>query len=148
MGEREGEIYQQGNILIDGSRLRIGRESLPLANIVGASRVRIARPKRHWTAIMIVAALVLLAGIRFSESRWGWGMVAAGALVALWAWFFHRQRVWIVRLHLLLNQRIQILFERVEDADEFLAALSRAKGGELKVMRGAKLRSPERVVRG
>jgi hypothetical protein len=113
----------------------MGRESLPLANVVAASRVRIARPRRHWTAIMIIAALVLLAGIRFADHRWGWWMFAAGAIVGAWAWFFHRQRVWIVRLHLLLNQRIQILFERVEDADEFLSALSGAKGGALKVAR-------------
>ena len=77
----------------------------------------------------------MLAGIRFSSERWGWGLIIAGALIGIWAWFFHRRRAWLVRLHLLLNQRIQILFESQEDAEEFLTALVAAKGGELRVIR-------------
>jgi hypothetical protein len=130
-------IYQHGNILIDAGRLRIGSEALPLANIVGASRMRIGRPKRHWGTIVIVAGIVLLAGVRFSTERWGLGLIAAGALAGLWAWFFHRRKAWVVQLHLLLNQRIQIQFENVEDAEAFLAALAQAKGGDLPVRRSS-----------
>jgi hypothetical protein len=128
-------IYQHGNILIDGGRLRMGGESLPLVNIVGASRLKIALPKRNRGMILLVSALAVLAGIHLSASRWGWGIAAAGALLGLWAWFFHRQKAWVVRLHLLLNQRIQILFETLDDAEAFLTALGDAKGGELPVRR-------------
>lgn len=128
-------IYQQGNILIDAGKLRIGSESLPLVNILAASRQRVGQPKRHWTTIMIAAAACALAGIRFSGERWGLALIAAGASLGAWAWFFHRRKAWIVRLHLLLNQRIQVLFDGADDADQFLAALAAAKGGDLPVMR-------------
>lgn len=113
----------------------MGGESLPLANIVGASRLRIALPKRHRGTILVVAVVVMLAGIHLSASRLGWGLAGVGALVGLWAWFFHRKKAWVVRLHLLLNQRIQILFENSDDAEAFLKALTEAKGGELPVRR-------------
>jgi hypothetical protein len=52
-------------------------------------------------------------------------------MLGSWAWFFHRQRVWIVRLNLLLNQRITLLFEDVEDANGLVVALREAKNGAL-----------------
>lgn len=111
----------------------MGNESVPLANIVAATRRRIGRPRRHWMTIMIVAVLVILTGLRFVQSRWGLPVVLAGGLLGAWDWFFHRQRAWLVQLNLLLNQRISVQFERIEDANDFLAALEAAKGGELPV---------------
>jgi hypothetical protein len=128
---RSASIYQQGNIRIADGRLRIGNESLPLANILAATRRRAWRPRRHWAAVMIVSAIVLLAGIRFGNSMVGLGLFAAGAALALFNWFLRRDRIWLIQLNLLLNQRISVMFDKVNDADEFLAALKRAKGGEL-----------------
>ncbi|HEY2585601.1 MAG TPA: hypothetical protein VGI81_07550 [Tepidisphaeraceae bacterium] len=113
----------------------MGGESLPLVNVEGATLLQIGRPKRHRGTILVLAALVVLAGIHLSAAPAGWGLMVAGALVGLWAWFFHRQKAWVVRLHLLLNQRLQILFDNAEDAEGFLTALSEAKGGELPVRR-------------
>jgi hypothetical protein len=111
----------------------MGNQSLPLANIIAATRQRVGRPRRHWTTIMIVAAILTLTGVRFVHFNWGLALIAAGAALALWDWFFHRQRVWFVKLNLLLNQRINLMFEEVQDADDFLAALKAAKGGDLPV---------------
>ena len=126
-------IYDQGNIRIADGKLRMGNESLPLANIVAATRRRVGRPRRHWMTIMIVAVLVILTGLRFVQSKWGLPIVFAGALLGACDWLFHRQRAWLVQLNLLLNQRLSVQFERLEDADDFLAALQASKGGELPV---------------
>lgn len=128
-------IYHHGNILVDATRLRMGEESLPLVNVVGATRLRISRPKPRRATILILGLAAILAGIHFSTVPWGCCLIAAGTLVGLWAWFFHRQKAWVVRLHLLLNQRIQILFENLDDAEAFLAALIEAKGVDVPVRR-------------
>jgi hypothetical protein len=111
----------------------MGNESLPLANVVAATRRRIGRPRRHWMTIMIVAVLVILTGLRFVQSKWGLPILFAGVVLGAWDWFLHRQRAWLVQLNLLLNQRISVQFDQLEDADAFLAALKTAKGGELPV---------------
>ena len=80
---------------------------------------------------MIISAIMLLAGIRFGNSTVGLGLFAAGAALALSNWFLRRDRIWLIQLNLLLNQRISVMFGKVSDADEFLAALKGAKGGEL-----------------
>lgn len=128
---RSASIYQQGNIRIADGKLRIGNESLPLVNIVAATRRRAWRPRRHWAAVMIVSAIVLLTGIRFENSTVGLGLLAAGAALALSNWFLRRDRIWLVQLNLLLNQRISVMFDQMNDADAFLAALKGVKGGEL-----------------
>jgi len=91
------------------------------------------RPKRHWAAVMLASGVLVLAGYRFSNHWSGWVLIGLGALLGSWGWFFHRRRVLIVRLNLLLNQRINVLFNEAEDAKGFLAALRAAKGGELPV---------------
>jgi hypothetical protein len=80
---------------------------------------------------MIVAAMLLLAGFRISHPWLGWVVSFAGIALAAWGWFFHRRRVWIVRLNLLLNQRITLLFEDLEDANGLVIALREAKNGAL-----------------
>lgn len=129
--------FRQGNLVIADGRLHVGRESLPLVNIESATERRIARPKRHWNAIMITAVVLFLGGIRFSGDGWGWALIGSGVLIAAWGWFFHREPVWTLRLNLLLNQRIQVLFTDRADLEQFLAALSAAKGGRLPVARAA-----------
>lgn len=100
-------------------------------NIVAATRQRAWRPRRHWAAVMIVSAIMLLAGLRFGSSTVGLGLLVTGAALALSNWFLRRDRIWLIQLNLLLNQRIRLMFEEMDDADEFLAALNGAKGGEL-----------------
>lgn len=80
---------------------------------------------------MIVSTIMLLAGIRFGGSTVGLGLFAAGVVLGLWNWFLRRDRIWLIQLNLLLNQRISVMFEEIHDADEFLATLNGAKGGEL-----------------
>lgn len=126
-------IYEHGNIRISEGKLRIGNESLPLVNIVSATRQRAHRPRRHWTTLMIAAAIVMLTGVRFIHSNGGLALLGVGAALAVWTWFLHRDRMWLVRLNLLLNQRISVMFEDVADADGFLDALKIAKGGQLPI---------------
>jgi hypothetical protein len=127
------DIYEHGNIRISDGKLRIGNESLPLVNIVSATRQKAHRPRQHWTTLMIVAGIVMLSGVRFIHSNWGLALLGVGAAMALWTWFLHRDRMWLVRLNLLLNQRISVMFEEVGDADGFLDALKAAKGGQLPI---------------
>jgi hypothetical protein len=107
--------------------LRIDKQSLPLGNIQAVVERRVLRPKRHWAAAMVVAALLMLGGVRLLPSRMGWPLLAAGILLAAWDWFFHRKPIWVVRLHLLLDQRISVVFEDAADAGSFVAALTTAK---------------------
>lgn len=93
------------------------------------------RPKRHWAIVMIVAGLLVLAGYRYINHWAGWVLLAGGLALGSWGWFFHRRRVWIIRLNLLLNQRISVLFNEIDDAKGFLAALTAAKGGNLPMAR-------------
>jgi hypothetical protein len=130
---RESDIYHHGNIRISEGKLRIGNESLPLENIVAAARQTVRRPRRHWTMILIVAAIIMLTGVRFDHSTWGLDILGLGAALAVWTWFFHKSRAHLVRLHLLLNQRISVMFEDAPDADAFLDALKAARGGSLPV---------------
>jgi hypothetical protein len=124
---RRIQIYQQGNIRIDSGKLRIGGEWLPLANIMGVRSAPASRPRRHWTTIILIAAAVVLAGSRFPDRPWGWALMLGGAVVGSWCWFFYRDRTWMVRLNLLLDQRIRILFNDQSDAEAFVAALTEAK---------------------
>jgi hypothetical protein len=107
--------------------LRIDKQSLPLGNIQAVVERRVLRPKRHWAAAMVVAALLTLAGVRLLPARMGWPLLAAGILLAAWDWFFHRKPIWVVRLHLLLDQRISVVFEDAADAGSFVTALTTAK---------------------
>lgn len=132
-GNRSSDIYQHGNIRISDGRLRIGNESLPLVNIVAATCQKAHRPRRHWTTLIIVAAIVMLTGVRFIHSSLGLALLGVGAALSLWTWFLHRDPMWLVRLNLLLNQRISVMFEDVGDADGFLDALKTAKGGQLPI---------------
>jgi hypothetical protein len=131
----ERAIYSHGNLVIERGRLRVDNEWLPLVNIQSVTERSMMRPKRHWAAIMAGAGLLVLAGYRFLYYWPGWVLLCLGALLGLWGWFFHRRRVWIVRLNLLLNQRITVLFDEAADAKEFLVALKTAKGGSLAVAR-------------
>jgi hypothetical protein len=130
--------FRQGNLLISKGRLHVGRESLPLSNIESLVEQLVRRPKRHWTAIMVGAVILFLTGLRFSAERWAWGFMGAGLLLAGWNWSFNRQPVWVVRLNLLLNQRIKIVFEDAADSEAFVAALAQAKSGKLPVMRASR----------
>jgi len=104
-----------------------------MVNIRSVSEQAVRRPKRHWGAVMLAAGLLVLVGYRFSNHWLGWVLLAGGILLGSWGWFFHRRRVWIIRLNLLLNQRIMVLFNDAEEAEAFLAALKAAKGGTLPV---------------
>jgi hypothetical protein len=133
IGERSQAIYSQGNLVIANGRLHVGTESLPLVNIRSVSERTMMRPKRHWAVVMLASGVLVLAGYRFSNHWPGWVLIGLGALLGSWGWFFHRRRVLIIRLNLLLNQRINVLFNEAEDARGFLTALKAAKGGELPV---------------
>jgi hypothetical protein len=113
----------------------VDRQSLPLVNIVSATERRIGIPKRHFSTILLAAAALLLVGLRFSHQWQGWGLMLAGLALGLWCHRFHRRRAWVIRLNLLLNQRLGIQFSEAQDAASFLTALSAAKGGNLPVMR-------------
>ena len=133
VAERSHVIYSQGNLVIANGRLQVGTESLPLVNIRSVSERTMMRPKRHWAVVMLASGVLLLTGYRFSNQWPGWVILGLGVLLGSWGWFFHRRRVLIVRLNLLLNQRINVLFNEAEDARNFLTALKAAKGGELPI---------------
>ena len=130
-----GDEFRQGNLVIANGRLHVGRESVPLVNIESVTQRIAHQPRRHWTAIMVAAGLLFLVGLRYSTERWGWAVLCAGLLLGAWNWFFHRKRIWIIRLNLLLNQRIQIVFDDRADSDSFVSVLTKAKAGHLPVMR-------------
>ena len=128
-------IYEHGNLQISGGRLRIDRQSLPLTNIVSVTDRRVHRPRKHSTATLIVAAAAIVVGYRLLPFRLAWAIMAVGTILGAWCLIFWRDKVRIINLNLLLNQRIKILFPDPMDADGFLEALTIAKGGKLPIIR-------------
>jgi len=96
---------------------------------------RIYRRRKHWAVILGAAAGAVVVGYRLSGRPIAWVLVSAGVLLAAWCLIFHRDKARMIRLNLLLNQRVGVLFSDPTDADGFLRALEEAKGGKFPVIR-------------